>query len=55
MDEVAPEKEITIKNRTDPWINNDIQHQTENRDKFLKRLTRQKDDSDLRLEYNRAR
>ncbi len=22
MDEIAPEKEIRIKNRTDPWINN---------------------------------
>ncbi len=55
MDEIAPENEIRIKNRTDPWINNDILHQIENKDKLLKRLTRQKDDADLRLEYNRAR
>ncbi len=54
MNVVAPEKEIRIKNRTDPWIN-DILQQTENRDKLLKRLTRHRDDSDLRLECNRAR
>ncbi len=33
MDEIAPEKEIKIKNRPDPWINNEILHQIENRDK----------------------
>ncbi len=49
MDEVAPEMEIRIKNRTDPWIDNDILRQIENRDKLLKRLTRQKDDADLKL------
>ncbi len=52
---VAPEKEIRIKNRTDPWINNEILQQIENRDKLLKRLTRHRDDADLRLEYNRIR
>ncbi len=30
MDEIALEKEIRIKNRTDPWINNEILHQIEN-------------------------
>ncbi len=51
----APEKEIRTKNWTDLWINNEILQQTENRDKLLKRLTRHRDDADLRLEYNRAR
>ncbi len=32
MEKVAPEKEIRIKSRTDPWINNDLLHQIENRD-----------------------
>ncbi len=34
MDEIAPEKEIRIKSRTDPWINNELLHQIENRDKI---------------------
>ncbi len=55
MNVVAPEKEIKIKNRTDPWINNEILQKIENRDKLLKRLTRHRDDADLRLEYNRVR
>ncbi len=55
MNVVAPEKEIKIKNRTDPWINNKILQQIENRDRLLKRLARQKNDPELRLEYNRAR
>ncbi len=52
---VAPEKEIRIKNRTDPGINNEILQQIDNRDQLLKRLTHHRDDADLRLEYNRAR
>ncbi len=55
MDEVAPVKEIRIKNRTDPWINNEILHQIEYRDQLLKRLTRHKNYIELRQEYNRAR
>ncbi len=29
MDEVAPMKEVRIKNWTDPWINNELLHQIE--------------------------
>ncbi len=49
------EKEIRIKNRTDPWIDNEILQQIENRDKLLKWLTRHRDDADLRLELQRIR
>ncbi len=56
MDEIAPEKEIRIKkNRTDPWINNEILHQTENRGKLLRRLSKHKNNVEHRQEYNRAR
>ncbi len=55
MDEIAPEKEIRIKNKTDPWINNEILHQNEKRDKLLRRLSKHKNDVDLRQEYNRVR
>ncbi len=48
MDEGAPEKEIRIKHRTEPWINNEILNQTEYRDKLMRRLTRHKDDTELR-------
>ncbi len=47
MYEVAPEKEIRKKNMTDPWINNEILHQIEYRDKLMRRLTRHKDDTEL--------
>ncbi len=55
MDEVAPMKEIRIKNRTDPWINSELLHHIEHRDNLLRQLTRHKDNVELRQEYNRAR
>ncbi len=55
MDETEPEKEIRIKHRTDPWVNKEILYQIENRDKLLRRLSKHKNDVELRQEYNRAR
>ncbi len=39
MDEVAPMKEVRIKNRTDPWINNELLHHIEHRINLLRQLT----------------
>ncbi len=55
MNKVVPEKEMRIKNRIDPWINNEIVHQIEFLDKLVRRLTRHKDDTELWQEYNNSR
>ena len=55
LDMVAPVKKIRIKNRTDPWINNEILHLMEQRDKLMRRFSKNKNDRELKQEFNRIR
>ena len=55
INEVAPLKEIRVKHRTEPWINNEILESMRERDKILYHSNRNKSDTDLRLKYNELR
>ncbi len=55
IDEVAPNKEIRISNRTDPSITNEILHIIELRDKAARTLKTNRHDNELREEFNRLR
>ena len=53
INEVAPEKEIRIKCRTEPWINCEILDLIKERDRALIQLNKNKSDSELRNKYNK--
>merc|ERR1712215_3552 len=53
MDEVAPEKEIRIKVRTEPWMNNEILVLIYERDKTLIQSNNDKTNTELRKNYNK--
>ena len=55
MDDIAPEKEIKIKSRTEPWINNEILELMYERDEALRKANQNKSDTSLRSKYNKLR
>ena len=55
IDEVAPFKEIRIKTRTEPWINNEILEQMHERDKTLYKSNQDKENTELRDSYKNQR
>ena len=55
IDEVAPPKESRIKNRTEPWINNEILELMRERDKVLYHSNRNKANTELRENFNKLR
>ena len=55
IDEVAPPKESRIKNRTEPWINNEILELMHERDKVLYHSNRNKANTELRENFNKLR
>ena len=55
MDDVAPEKEIRLKCRTEPWMNNEILELIYERDAILTKSNSNKKDNDLRKLYNTLR
>ena len=55
LDDIAPEKEIRIKGRTEPWIDAEIIELMQERDRALFNANRNKSDSELRKRYNRLR
>ena len=52
LDEVAPIKNIRIKNRTEPWINSTILDLIRERDKLLYKSNKNKGDKELRGKFN---
>ena len=55
MDKIAPEKEVRIKVRTEPWMNNEILELIYERDKALIQSNNNKTNPDLRKNYNKLR
>ena len=55
MDEVSPEKEIRIKSRTEPWINEEILEVIRERDRALIQSNQNKTDRQLRKKYTDLR
>ena len=55
IDDVAPEKELRIKVRSEPWINNEILELIYERDKMLERANLDKTNKDLRTQFNKLR
>ena len=55
LDDIAPEKEIRIKGRTEPWIDAEILELMQERDRALFNANRNKSDTELRKKYNRLR
>ena len=55
LDEVAPIKNIRIKNRTEPWMNSIILELIRERDKILYKSNKSKDDRELRIKFNSLR
>ena len=55
LDDIAPEKEIRIKGRTEPWIDAEILELMQERDRALFIANRNKSDTELRKKYNRLR
>ena len=55
MDDVAPEKEVRLKCRTEPWMNNEILELIYERDAILTKSNSNKKDNDLRKLYNTLR
>ena len=53
MDDIAPEKEIKIKSRTEPWINNEILELIYERNEALRKANQNKSDTVLRFKYNK--
>ena len=54
LDDIAPEKEIRIKGRTEPWIDAEILELMQG-DRALFNANRNKSDTELRKKYNRLR
>ena len=52
LDSIAPIKEIRIKNRTEPWIDDNILQIIKERDKLLYASNRNKKDKELRKKFN---
>ena len=52
LDEVAPIKNIRIKNRTEPWMNSTILDLIRERDKLLYKSNKNKGDKELRGKFN---
>ena len=48
IDNVAPVKEIRIKNNTQDWFNNEVAEAIKTREKYLKKFKK----SDLQIDYN---
>ena len=55
VDDVAPEKEIRIKVRSEPWINSEILELIYERDKILSKVNSDKSNKDLRAQFNKMR
>ena len=55
VDDVAPEKEIRVKSRSEPFINNEILELIYERDNMLLKANLDKNNRDLRVEYNKLR
>ena len=55
MDEIAPEKDITIRYRTEPWINEEILELIHARDRALLESNKNKTDVELRKVYSKLR
>ena len=55
VDDVAPEKEIRIKGRSEAWINSEIRELIYERDNMLLRANLDKSNRDLRVQYNKLR
>ena len=55
LDEVAPIKNVRIKTRTEPWINSSILESIWKRDKLLHESNKNKQNKELRKEFNLMR
>ena len=55
LDDIAPEKEIRIKGRTEPWIEEEILEAIHERDRALFKANRNKLNHELREKYNKLR
>merc|ERR1711888_88836 len=55
IDEIAPEKDIRIKYRTEPWINEEILELIHARDRALLESNKNKTDVELRKLYSKLR
>ena len=55
IDDNAPLKNIRIKNGTQPWINNEILEAMYERDKILYHSNRNKENEELRKQFNKLR
>ena len=55
IDDIAPEKEIRIKVRSEPWMNSEILELIYERDKMLKKANLDKTNKNLRAQYNKLR
>ena len=55
LDSIAPIKEVRIKNRTEPWIDENILLLIKERDKLLHATNRNKKDKNLRKIFNITR
>ena len=53
MDDIAPEKEIKIKSRTEPWINNEILDLIYERNEAFHKANLNISDTSLRSKYNK--
>ena len=49
IDKVAPYKEVRVKQRTKPWMSSEILNLIRQRDKYLQKFRRSKDQSDYKL------
>ena len=49
IDKVAPYKEVRVKQRTKPWMSSEILNLIRQRDKYLRKFRRSKDQSDYKL------
>ena len=49
LDKLAPYKEIRVKQRTKPWMSSEILNLIRQRDKYLRKFRRSKDQSDYKL------
>ena len=55
LDEIAPFKQVRIKGRTEPWMNSDILDLIRQRDKALEYANRNKENRELRKNFNNIR
>ena len=55
IDEICPEKDIRVKGRTEPWIDADILEAIRERDRALYFANRNKQNNELRANYNKLR